>query len=351
MDIPQVQASTAARYIHSLCQLLAQAGDPVDHLLDGTGLSTEALQSPGRYVHHDALDRFLLNVEQQTREKLPGVLLGHHLNISAHGATGYAGLTTTNAGKAIEVAVRYFPLITSLVTLDLNRTGSCAQLQIIPAPGISSRTEQFILHTLLASFDVMGRFLVGNLKLEAALTCSEQKELRARLSPAIHDIVFDQPDACFSIPETQLEVPFALADQSAHERAIEQCERELKSLNNQRSLAGRLLELLTQASAPMRDQEAIAAQLGMSSRTLHRRLQSEGASFRDLVQTARMTRAKHYLMNDRFSVTETAYRLDYQDSANFTRAFRKATGMTPSEYLRQIEAKAEPQSSSASLPQ
>ena len=45
MDIPQVQASTAARYIHSLCQLLAQAGDPVDHLLDGTGLSTEALQS------------------------------------------------------------------------------------------------------------------------------------------------------------------------------------------------------------------------------------------------------------------------------------------------------------------
>ncbi|MGP4846059.1 helix-turn-helix domain-containing protein [Marinobacter sp. 1Y8] len=335
MNASPVQAPTAARYVYSLCRLLSQSGDSVDSVLRGTGLSIETLQIPGQYVHHDALDRFLLNVEQQTDEKLPGVLLGHHLNISAHGVAGYAGLTTANAGKAIEVAIRYFPLITSLVTLNLHRTGSCAQLQIIPAPGISSRTEQFILHTLLASFDVMGRFLVGDLKLEAALTCSEQKELRARLSPAIHDIVFDQPDAFFSIPEAQLEVPFALADQSAHERAVEQCERELKSLNNKRSLAGRLLELLTQTSGPTPDQEAIASQLSMSSRTLHRRLQSEGVSFRDLVQNARITRAKHYLVNDRFSVTETAYRLDYQDSANFTRAFRKATGMTPSEYLRQ----------------
>ncbi|MDC0661402.1 helix-turn-helix transcriptional regulator [Marinobacter sp. SS21] len=332
MNTPPLFAPTAARYVYSLRQLLHQAGEPVDNLLDGTGVQAEALQRPGQFVHHDALDRFLLNIEQQTRITLPGLLLGHHLNISAHGAVGYAGLTTPNAGRAIEVAARYFPLITSLVKLDLHHTSQCLQLQVIPAAGISSRAEQFVVHTLLASFDVMGRFLVGDLELRVALTFPEQEALNQRLSPAIRHIAFNQPCASFTIPKARLDIPFALADQTAHAQAIKQCESELKTLNGQKSLAGTLRQLLV--AGPPADQETIAAQLGMSSRTLHRRLQRDGVSFRDLVQQARIQQAKHYLTYERLSVTETAYRLGYQDSANFTRSFRNATGMTPSEFSK-----------------
>ncbi|MDK9556968.1 AraC family transcriptional regulator ligand-binding domain-containing protein [Marinobacter sp. M216] len=332
------QAPTAARYIHSLCQLLATADVPIEDLLSGTDVQPQLLDAPDHYVSHYSLDRVLHNVEQRTGELYPGVRLGHHLNISAHGSAGYAGLTAPNARQAIDIAVRFFPLITQLVTLNLDNTGKHARLVITPTPGISERTERFVIHTLLASFDVMGRFLVGQLGLRASLAFPRQEELSARLGPSLRDIAFDQPQHSLSLPPDRLEIPFALADRTAHAQAVAECEEELKQLKHRGSLAEQVLALLTAPARLPRDQESVAAQLGMSSRTLHRRLQREGVSYRALLLDARITDAKHCLLRERLSVTETAYRLGYDDSANFTRAFRQATGMTPTGFVKMASA-------------
>lgn len=333
-------APTAARYIHSLCQLLASTSVAMGDLLEGTDLQPHLLETPDHFVSHCSLDRLLQNVEQRTSEPFPGVRLGHHLNISAHGTAGYAGLTAPNARRAIEVAVRFFPLITGLVTLDLSFSGNRARLVITPTPGISERTERFVIHALLASFDVMGNFLVGQLELSAHLAFPRQADLSTRLGPTIRDIAFDQPRHYFSLARDRLDVPFALADQAAHAQAVAQCEEDLKRLEQREGLAERVLALLTGAGrgrAP-RDQESVAAQLGMSSRTLHRRLQQEGVSYRALQLDARINSARHCLLRERLSVTETAYRLGYEDSANFTRAFRQATGMTPTRFVKKAAA-------------
>lgn len=329
-----VQAPTAARYLHSLCQSLVNDGCYMDDLLTGTALDEQVLQTAGQFVDHDPLDQVLGNIEQHTNEHFPGLRLGHHLNVSAHGVVGYAGLTSSSTAAAIEVACRYFPLITSLATLKLEPSRYSLELIITPTAGISERAERFVLQTLLASFDVMGSFLVGNLGLRADLGFPKQAELRTRLGEAIEVIAFDQPRHRFVIPKDRLSGPYALADQTAHAQALAQCERELQVLRNRLGLAGRILEALKQAGPSTVDQETLASQLGISSRTLHRRLLDEGTSFRKLSQQAMISQARLYLEHERLSVTEVAYRLGYRDSANFTRAFRKATGMTPSASAR-----------------
>ncbi|QSP94759.1 AraC family transcriptional regulator ligand-binding domain-containing protein [Marinobacter salinisoli] len=334
--------ATAARYIHILCQQLTTDQLTTEALLAGTGLRQDELLTPDGWIDHQTLDQFLANVENLADEPLPGVRLGHHLNVSAHGAAGYAGLTAGNAGQAIEVAIRFFPLITSLAWLGLEHRGERSDLRITPAPGISERTERFVVHTLLASFDVMGSFLVGNLDLRASLAFAEDPALSERLGAAIDNIAFNQPEHRLSLPREKLEIPFALADQAAHSRALAQCNAELEQLARHQGLAGKVMERLQHCGQRLLNQDAIAADLGMSSRTLHRRLLKDGTSFRELLLREKMDRARHYLTHDQLSVTETAYRLGYQDSANFTRAFRQATGLTPTQYAKSGQPGTEP---------
>lgn len=74
---------------------------------------------------------------------------------------------------------------------------------------------------------------------------------------------------------------------------------------------------------------AIAAQLGQSRQTLHRRLRAEGTSFEAVLEALRRRLANDYLATGRFSVSEVAYLLGYSDPSAFSRAFKRWTGHSP----------------------
>ena len=76
----------------------------------------------------------------------------------------------------------------------------------------------------------------------------------------------------------------------------------------------------------------VARELGMSSRTLQRRITKEGTSFRALLNEARRELARHYLQQSSLELRETACLLGYQDPNSFFRAFREWEGMTPGEW-------------------
>ena len=81
----------------------------------------------------------------------------------------------------------------------------------------------------------------------------------------------------------------------------------------------------------------MSAGLTISERTLNRRLQAEGSSYRDLKSDALANWAQLYLDQTDKSVESIAATLGYQDTANFRRAFRKRTGCSPSEYRQRQE--------------
>jgi AraC-like DNA-binding protein len=82
------------------------------------------------------------------------------------------------------------------------------------------------------------------------------------------------------------------------------------------------------------DQERIAANLYRSSSTLQRQLQSEGTTYRDVLDDTRRELAESYLRDGQHSQTETAFLVGFSDQSNFARAFRRWTGMSPGEYCK-----------------
>ncbi|ROL81350.1 AraC family transcriptional regulator [Pseudomonas protegens] len=76
----------------------------------------------------------------------------------------------------------------------------------------------------------------------------------------------------------------------------------------------------------------ISRNMGLSSRTLQRRLKSCGIDFEDLRDETRRSEALQLIASGRYTATEIAYMVGYSDQAHFTRAFKRWTGSSPSRY-------------------
>jgi AraC-like DNA-binding protein len=91
-----------------------------------------------------------------------------------------------------------------------------------------------------------------------------------------------------------------------------------------------ILKRLLAGSRP--DILAVARELGVSGRTLQRRITEEGASFRQLLLEARQELVRHYLLQPAIEINEAAYLLGYEDPNSFYRAFRTWEGTTPAQW-------------------
>jgi len=78
--------------------------------------------------------------------------------------------------------------------------------------------------------------------------------------------------------------------------------------------------------------DRVASQLGLSRQTLYRRLKSEGVTFEEILEAKRRQLAIRYLRLDRVSVKAAAYKLGFSDPAAFSRAFKRWTGISPSQF-------------------
>jgi AraC-like DNA-binding protein len=115
----------------------------------------------------------------------------------------------------------------------------------------------------------------------------------------------------------------------------------LRSLEESDSLRAQveslLMPVLHTGQASM---EAVAGRLGMSRQTLFRKLKAEGVTFEQLLDQLRHGLALHYLGGRKVSVNEAAYLVGFSDPASFSRAFKRWTGISPSEARAEAQDKA-----------
>ena len=110
-------------------------------------------------------------------------------------------------------------------------------------------------------------------------------------------------------------------------------ENQLKEGRARKSILGQVkwvLRRLLSGSRP--DLLMIAKELGMSERTLQRRITEEGTTFRQLLNETRHELVRQYLGNASVEITEAAFLIGYEDPNSFYRAFRSWEGKTPAEW-------------------
>jgi AraC-like DNA-binding protein len=135
-----------------------------------------------------------------------------------------------------------------------------------------------------------------------------------------------------------LERPFVTHNADVLAMVAPQLEAELAQQLSQRTFREQVKATLKKTLAGQRPElRAVARELGVSTRTLQRRLTDERATFQQLISEARRELARHYLRHSSLELNETAYLLGYEDANSFFRAFQQWEGTSPGEWRAQLE--------------
>ncbi len=318
-------------YVLQVIDMLAPWRLPGEQLLAEAGLTHAQLAAPGARVPLATANELLKQAMLLTGESALGVLLGLQMKVSHHGYIGFAAMTARNIGEALLIAERFAPLRSTAINLHLTVEDDAAALSL----GIDTDLEPLREMALIAvcvglvqmSTAVTGKVLTGRAEL-----AFPKPDYIVRFLPMMGSnvIVFDQPMNRIVFDAAYLELPLLMADPEATRIALEQCERELAALGEHVQLAGRVRRIVEEAERIFPSLEDVAGQLHVSTRTLKRQLAEQGASFSAILDDVREQRALLLLARKNLTIEQVADRLGYSDVANFTRAFRRWTGTTPS---------------------
>ena len=136
------------------------------------------------------------------------------------------------------------------------------------------------------------------------------------------------PTVVFAAEDTQR--PFLTANHGMWKFFEPALRQRLADLEKHASTVERVRSALLEAlPAGELSMQAVCKKLGLSTRTLQRRLQEEGSSFQQTLDALRNSLAHHYLHNSSMSGAEISFLLGFEDPNSFVRAFQTWTGSTP----------------------
>ncbi|MDC0740431.1 AraC family transcriptional regulator [Polyangium mundeleinium] len=324
------QPTHNARLAGRIVDVAAASGADTAALCRAAGLSGVDLGSPETRVPLTSIYTLVENAAVAVGEPLFGVKVASGVDVEIFDVLGFLVLTSPTFGVAMERILRYQRLWNDGERYSLVVAAGRAHLRYEPFG--AARPAHRLMAEMFA-FDVG----VNAPKLVAEPVSPEVIRFRGEPPPdhAAYRAVFHAP-VTFGSPIDEVVLPadlferaMPLANEAMHAYFQRHADAALARLGPETSLLSRLrtfvADRLPEGGASL---AAAAASLGMSGRTLQRRLRAEGTSFEDLVDGVRRARAMAYL-DARVSLAEVAYLLGYAEPSVFHRAFKRWTGMSP----------------------
>lgn len=336
MDRTQDPYLPAVHALH-LADLVAERWQvQQDALFEGSGLVASDLAAPGARIALPAATKLAERARSLTKEPAIGVYLGLQMRVSAHGFLGFAAMTSATLHEAIELAVRFAPTRTNALHLSHARSAGQAELVIEERADFGAARDTVLFALTLGLWQIASALTGTELEGQIDLTFSEPSYGPSFPALSKH-LRYGQRHNRLTFDAALLDLRLEMADAVATRLAREQCERALESMGD-RSEARWLEEvrrvMRIEANGPLPTLEEAATRLHVSTRTLKRRLASSNTSYSDLLREERFARATTLLRSTSLSIDEISERSGYSDVANFTRAFRRWAGTTPTAYRR-----------------
>lgn len=319
-------------YPRVLLNIMAERGFSRSEVLAGSGLADSLFEQPDHRITPAQFLFIVMNSFYLSKDPALGYELGLRTPVTSHGFLGYGVMSCANLAEAIKLAERFVRLRTALMRFRLYIDGEFAIVEASANHPVGI-LRQFVFESLLLSLARAGSFITGNSILDGEIHFDfPEPPYYTAIKDQLPPTYFNRAANQLRFPRAFLDQPLVMADPVAAQLAVEQCERELALFDNSNDLAAQVRALLAQHQGQYLQLEAVAERLFMSSRTLKRRLQQAGLGYQQLLDEARKRDAIKLIQNTTLTIEQVAQHLGYTDAANFTRAFKKWTGETPSRY-------------------
>lgn len=331
----QAQVQHPVAIVQVMVNFAARHGVDAATCLLGTGITEAQLHDPDVLVAREQEMRLIENLILALPE-VPalGFELGLQYNVATFGIWGFVMRISRNLREAVHSALRYLPLSTAYC--QLAAFADEREFGVLADPGeIPQHLRQFLLErdtatavNLLRELGLSGvrvrRLEYQGRRPEHADRIESLCGIAPQYGSARNAIVLDRRDAETALPMYDAHLVRLLEDQ---------CRAQLER-RQVAGVAGQVRQLLLGPLGLMASIEDVARQLAMAPRSLRRRLEEEGSSFRQLVEAERRQLAARLLEGSEMKIDEMALQLGYGDTASFTRAFRRWFEQSPGEYRK-----------------
>jgi len=261
-----------------------------------------------------------------------GLQIGSEIRPELFGVIGFAAMSSPSLGVALERIARYKRVLAG-DRLTLVREADRVALRC-ELSASSSGYAAFKLDAEFAFLITFARRMTGAAVTPLRVTYTT----RAPADPRHHAALFGCPLE-FSAPRDELWLaadellrPLISADAGLTALFVPEAERLLR-LGASDRLTERVRAALTELlRGELPGVAAVARRLGLSERSLQRRLHAEGTSFAALVDATRQELATHFIAVADLPVAEVAFLLGFAGAPSFHRAFRRWTKTTPEAY-------------------
>jgi AraC-like DNA-binding protein len=329
------QHSVPAAYAEQLVQLVRRWDVTAEDLLSELGLSEALVHDPHARLPMETFGALIQRARRLTGEPGLGFYLGLQKRVSMYGYVGFAAMSAASLREALEMFVRFTPMLTTSLSLSLQVDGRTASLLVHEHYDLGPARDVALISLLLGMRSI-GRMLTGrDLDGGHVDVALPEPAYVDRFRHLIPNTRFGQPVSQVIFDAAVLDLPLLHADRAAVRLASEQCERALDALGYDGDLVARARRAVgTSDGGGFRSLDEVASTLGVSARTLKRRLAAQGSSFSSIVEQQRRERALLLLQSPRLSLDDVASRLGYSSLSHFVRAFHRWTGATPAAYRR-----------------
>jgi AraC-like DNA-binding protein len=319
-------------YALQLVRLVARWHVSPEEVLKGLGVNETDLAEPGATVRLETLIALCERARALTREPGLGFHWGLSQRVTGHGYAGFAAMSAESYGQCIDLAIRYAPLVTTMVSLRLEVHDVMASLVVDERAGPTSARDMLLICVLVGLRQIGADLTVAGLKASIEMSIPEPA-YHARFAKLVPGVRFGQPVNRLLFEASALDLPLSLADPATLRLASEQCERELEAVGRETKLVARVRQALLRREG-FRSLRQVAADLQLSPRTLMRILAEQQTSFVELVVQERQRKALLLLSTSHLDLEDVAAQLGYSTVSNFVRAFHRWTGQTPAAYRR-----------------
>jgi len=325
----------SAAKLHAARAVLDNRQIEVAHMFEGTGLVEEDLFRDGLKISlHQILRAFKNISEKHWYPELP-YEIGRRLHVSSYGLYGYAVLCSENIADAVEFAQRFHTLAAPTALMQFHDDPSEAGWDIEPIanPLEDSVFRVFLINLQIGIFTSMHRDVMGPRFTPHLIELGHGPDAPYQLPQKAADTVqMNCARNRYHVHRKWLDRKLRLGNPIVFREMTQICETELAAFSVSSGVAQEVRQILQENADLSASMAQVADAMGVTSRTLRRRLKRESTTFSDIANGIRAEEARRYLSDARMRVEDIAYVLGFSESASFVRAFKRWTGKTPNEY-------------------
>jgi AraC-like DNA-binding protein len=266
------------------------------------------------------------------------VRVGQEMKIEDYGVLGLSWKTCIKAGEIFERCERYFHLLSNTYVFKVEKEGEISRIHLFRDAyrrGVELSNEA----TFSATVVVLKAMTETDIApVSVSFKHREPKDMSSYHKSFNCPVLFNQRHNFITYSTADLETRTVTADLSINKFLVERVEEQTRGIEISAGKIAIDVEKLIRDALPsgIPGLTQLAEQMGLSSRTLTRRLAETGLTFRSLIEKIQQEISRELLKNPSITIGEIAYQTGFSEQSAFNRAFKRWTGQTPLEYRKNI---------------